>query len=435
MARDERARGDRMDGTVRPRRDEVGDTAKNHPPQSYATVIDPEMAHAELRAADEELRIQQREIEDLLRSHRNRQWQHERLLGLLPTPVITTDAYGVIATVNSSAASLLGMRIDRLLRKPIQVFVAETDRSALRHDLSRCVRQESTFRRVVTMCPRHGSPVAVELIVAAGRDQVSATEVTWLLMNPTEASGGREPGGRDSMVLALSELTLIPVHTVDPWQTAHRMASVSQEALGTGSSVTVAVGDPLQPEVVASTSKRAQQLDWMQLRCEEGPSASAGRSGKVVRSDDLVHDPRWADLGESTDLTEEHNVVSAPLVIGDEVIGVLTAYDVEPAHLDPDDDVVELLATATAAVAHEMRVKAELHELTENLRTAIGSRSVIDQAKGIIMARRHCTADEAFDVLAQMSMTRNRKLRLVARDIVDAASAPSHDGAGRGRDA
>lgn len=56
------------------------------------------------------------------------------------------------------------------------------------------------------------------------------------------------------------------------------------------------------------------------------------------------------------------------------------------------------------------------------MQTAMRSRAVIDQAKGIVMAQRHCTAEEAFDVLIGLSQSSHRKLREVAQALVDATS-------------
>jgi len=53
------------------------------------------------------------------------------------------------------------------------------------------------------------------------------------------------------------------------------------------------------------------------------------------------------------------------------------------------------------------------------MRTAMQSRSVIEQAKGILMARHGYDADEAFKSLSKMSQDSNRKLRDVAQTIID----------------
>ena len=58
------------------------------------------------------------------------------------------------------------------------------------------------------------------------------------------------------------------------------------------------------------------------------------------------------------------------------------------------------------------------HQLSEDLQTAMLSRSTIEQAKGIIMGARRCDADTAFAELQQTSQHQNRKLRDIAAEIV-----------------
>jgi AmiR/NasT family two-component response regulator len=60
--------------------------------------------------------------------------------------------------------------------------------------------------------------------------------------------------------------------------------------------------------------------------------------------------------------------------------------------------------------------------LAQQMQTAMESRAVIEQAKGIIMGSRHCTPDEAFAILTKLSQDTNRKLREVAVALVASAS-------------
>lgn len=53
------------------------------------------------------------------------------------------------------------------------------------------------------------------------------------------------------------------------------------------------------------------------------------------------------------------------------------------------------------------------------------SRAVIEQAKGILMSQRRCDAAEAFNLLAAASQRSNRKLRDIARSLVDGVSRPA----------
>jgi AmiR/NasT family two-component response regulator len=70
-------------------------------------------------------------------------------------------------------------------------------------------------------------------------------------------------------------------------------------------------------------------------------------------------------------------------------------------------------ATVTATLRHYDEAS-----LTDHLRTALSSRSVIDQAIGIIMGLQRCPPQTAFDVLRTVSQNRNIPLREVAADLV-----------------
>ena len=73
---------------------------------------------------------------------------------------------------------------------------------------------------------------------------------------------------------------------------------------------------------------------------------------------------------------------------------------------------------------------AEMNERVENLNKRLESQPVIEQAKGILMARSHCSPDDAFEMLRRASMRMNRKLRDVAADIVAGTRSRSSPGSG-----
>jgi AmiR/NasT family two-component response regulator len=55
------------------------------------------------------------------------------------------------------------------------------------------------------------------------------------------------------------------------------------------------------------------------------------------------------------------------------------------------------------------------------MKRALSSRAVIEQAKGIIMATQRCSPEQAFAHLSELSSKQERKLRDVARTIVEQA--------------
>jgi hypothetical protein len=102
---------------------------------------------------------------------------------------------------------------------------------------------------------------------------------------------------------------------------------------------------------------------------------------------------------------------------------------------DLDQHLAALLAgqadvAVTAALRHY-----DVTTLTDHLRIALSSCSVIDQAMGIIIARHGCPAVEAFAILRGSSQRRNITLRTLAEDLVAAAgygAGPSSCGASAG---
>ena len=78
-------------------------------------------------------------------------------------------------------------------------------------------------------------------------------------------------------------------------------------------------------------------------------------------------------------------------------------------------EVAEAVAVAVAnADAH-----AQVVDQAHNMRRAMESRAVIEQAKGVLMAQRGIDAQQAFDMLREASQRYNRKLREIALGIVE----------------
>ena len=109
-----------------------------------------------------------------------------------------------------------------------------------------------------------------------------------------------------------------------------------------------------------------------------------------------------------------------PLPIQRNVTGALNFY---ASSVDAFSEETIELAEMFAAHAAIAVANAHLYETTaalaEQMKEAMANRAVIEQAKGIVMRDRGCTADEAFDALALLSQQSHTKLREVAQQLVD----------------
>jgi hypothetical protein len=73
------------------------------------------------------------------------------------------------------------------------------------------------------------------------------------------------------------------------------------------------------------------------------------------------------------------------------------------------------------------------HSLIERLQARLASQPVIEQAKGMLMARQGCDPDEAFDILRRASQRTNTPVRELAKHLVASTARPARSGAGSGR--
>ncbi|WP_051812603.1 ANTAR domain-containing protein [Streptomyces sp. NRRL S-340] len=93
-----------------------------------------------------------------------------------------------------------------------------------------------------------------------------------------------------------------------------------------------------------------------------------------------------------------------------------------PAADPPLARAARMPAPVPSAVADERTERLlELEQEVRQLRRALVSRPVIDQARGILMAAHACTAQQAWDILREASQRSNTKLRTVAAAVTAGA--------------
>jgi PAS domain-containing protein len=368
----------------------------------------------ELRVADEEVQVQQDQISRLLESQQILRWQHDRMLEMLPVPVLVTDAEGMIRSVNSAAAVLSVRRVAWMVGRPVFTLFQASDRPELRRLL---ISQGASVRPARgTVESREGHPIGVDVWLLPRPGEPDS--VTWVLLTPDHHRGRRE---LESVPEALTELADLAVDAVSVQEVLNHAVAICRRTL-VEAEVSINIGPPDQPESVASTSLLAQTLDGAQLAAGDGPCLAAFASRSIVTSPDLRADERWPQLARFLP-AEQVSVVVGPIEVRKRPVGTLHVYRTG-LPLEPwAEEAAELLAATLGAVCHELELKAELHRLREDMQRALASRATIEQAKGIVMAQRGCGPDAAFAYLADLSSDQERKLRDVAREIVEQASS------------
>lgn len=240
---------------------------------------------------------------------------------------------------------------------------------------------------------------------------------------PVEVHGAG--ASADSLRVAgmFSELTRLEAATSETEATTG-LAGILAGVISPAADVSVTIGPPVNPRGIDSNSQLAQKYDGLQMQAGEGPCQSAWDSREMVLTSDLREDPRWPELTRLAEPHELASVLALPVHTGEEVVGVINAYATEPGAFEKVDIALAELAAYTVGLVFE-RIEStrQLQEMVTNLRHALASRSVIDQAKGVLMARHGYDADTAFLALSELSQRENIKVRDLAQLIADDVQA------------
>jgi GAF domain-containing protein len=169
------------------------------------------------------------------------------------------------------------------------------------------------------------------------------------------------------------------------------------------------------PTTAATTSGVAAELDRDQYAAGDGPCLQAARTGELVRVSVTEIADQWPTFARDADAAGFGSFLSAPLVVQDGYTGAINCYSAHGhGFAELDEKLLDLYTSAATAVLRTYARYQRAHDTADQLRIALDSRAVIDQAKGILMALRQISADEAFTLLVEQSQRENVKLRDLA---------------------
>lgn len=174
-------------------------------------------------------------------------------------------------------------------------------------------------------------------------------------------------------------------------------------------------------EVIASTSETSRLIEVLQLDAEAGPCMTTFTTGQPVACPDIADAPAgWAAFSAGALALGVRSVHAVPLRLRDTVIGTLNLFGTAPESLSaPDLRIARALAdVATIGILHERTLRE--HEVVQaQLQRAIGSREVIEQAKGVVSHVRSVSIEDAFAVIRAHALATGERLSDVAHAIVD----------------
>jgi GAF domain-containing protein len=174
-----------------------------------------------------------------------------------------------------------------------------------------------------------------------------------------------------------------------------------------------------RPVTAAASGELAAGLDEVQYRLGDGPCMSAATTGRPMAVPDTDRPEQWPEFARAAAERECSAVLSIPLPIRDGLSGALNVYAPRFSLVDGTTRrLAEAFGSRAAVVVANMYLYDSARERADHLQTALDSRAVIDQAKGILMERFKLTPDQAFAALTRVSMETNTKVRDVADHLV-----------------
>ena len=174
---------------------------------------------------------------------------------------------------------------------------------------------------------------------------------------------------------------------------------------------------------VCTTDPAAMSVDQAQYEANEGPCLDAVTTAVVYAQS--FPDGRWptlaarpADFGVGSALS--YRLPDPARGQAETGGGSLNFYGAGTDAFDDEAQGIGLILAAHASVAARVvHERSALEQIERHLQTALASRDVIGQAKGILMERLKIPPEEAFDALRRASQRLNEKLRDVARRITE----------------
>lgn len=186
---------------------------------------------------------------------------------------------------------------------------------------------------------------------------------------------------------------------------------------------------------VGSSDSRAELLDETQYRVGGGPCLQSLQDGEIVNVVDTHTEQRWPAYTAVAVGSGLRCSVSLPLTVSGDTFGAMNVYGFEEPDLFGPEPLhqLELFAAQAAGTLRVATRQAKDTTLLAQMEESLRSRTVIDQAMGIIMAQQRCTSSVAFELLRRESQNSRHRLRDVAADLVTRVSGQEPE-VGRGFD-
>lgn len=172
----------------------------------------------------------------------------------------------------------------------------------------------------------------------------------------------------------------------------------------------------------AASDPRLDELHSLQFDSGQGPTVESLRYAEPRHVPDIGAEQRWPEFCQAAAGAGFGSCMMLPLRIDLRPVGAVALYGQDAdAFRGASYDLALLFAAQGGTAIHNAEVYGASQDMIANLHTALQSRAVIEQAKGMLHAAFSVSFDEAFRLLSRRSQKANRKVREIASDLVTGA--------------
>lgn len=172
-------------------------------------------------------------------------------------------------------------------------------------------------------------------------------------------------------------------------------------------------------DVVASSNEASRLMEVFQLESHEGPCIEAVRTGRPVSILDSTELTRWPDFAVAVGKVGFTAVYAFPMRLRDQTVGALNLFSgTELSITDYDHGIAQALADIATIGILQQRSLSQVRLLAEQLQTALASRIMVEQAKGVVAEYAGVDMGEAFEAIRSHARDNSIKLGEVATKLV-----------------
>ena len=169
--------------------------------------------------------------------------------------------------------------------------------------------------------------------------------------------------------------------------------------------------------VMAASSERTHELELFQVQRAEGPCLDSYRAGASLTVPDLAQVvSRWPQFAPAATRAGFASVHALPMRLQQTKLGTLGLFGTTTGVLNAYDlGLGQALADVASVALVQDRALSDRSAINAQLQTALTSRVVLEQAKGILAQQGDLEMDAAFAALRRYSRDHNLRLTDVAR--------------------